>query len=267
MTVFTKVKKEDLLHLKDFIELGPKTIYEELRLQQKEVTLILYTSEKLLLQGKKEAVDKIAEQLEKKGIGERVEEETFRKETGTIIGSDEALKGDTFGGMVIAAVKADDALRQKLIEMGVADSKTLSDKEIMFMAEKIKKIAQCEIKSLLPEEFNHEDKVTEMLNKYHAQVAEYLKPGKHVVDKYPGCIVGDIAEEKAESKYVEVAAASVLARATALKQLDFLSSQAGFTFPKEIKHVKDALLKLKEKGLDAKKFVKLNFRNVQEILG
>src|SRR3989344_5534807 len=134
MTVFTKVKKEDLLHLKDFIELGPKTIYEELRLQQKEVTLILYTSEKLLLQGKKEAVDKIAEQLEKKGIGERVEEETFRKETGTIIGSDEALKGDTFGGMVIAAVKADDALRQKLIEMGVADSKTLSDKEIIFSA-------------------------------------------------------------------------------------------------------------------------------------
>ncbi len=266
MAVFTKVKKEDLLNLKDFTELEPKTIYEELRLQHKEVVLILYTSGKLLLQGKKEAVDQIAEQLEKKGIGERVEEEIFRKETGIIIGSDEALKGDTFGGIVIAAVKADDALRQKLIELGVADSKTLSDKEIFFMAEKIKQMVQCEIKSLLPEEFNHEEKVTEMLNKYHRQTAEYLKPGKHIVDKYPGCTVGDIAEEKADSKYVEVAAASILARATALKQLDFLSSQIGFTLPKGSTHVKDALLKLKEKGLDAKKFVKLNFKNVQEIL-
>ncbi len=267
MAVFTKVKKEDLLNLKDWLELEPKTIYEELRWQQKEVTLILYTSGKLLLQGKKEAVDKIAEQLEKKGIGEKVNEESFRKESGLIIGSDEALKGDTFGGLIVAAVKADDALRLKLIEMGVADSKTLSDKEIMFMAEKIKQIAQCEIKSLLPEEFNDEDKVTEMLNKYHHQVAEYLKPGKHIVDKYPGCRVGDIAEEKADSKYIEVAAASVLARATALKQLDFLSSQAGFTLPKGSTHVQEALLKLKEKELDYKKFVKLNFRNVQEILG
>ena len=87
-----------------------------------------------------------------------------------------------------------------------------------------------------------------------------------MVDKYPGCAVGDVAEEKAESKYVEVAAASVLARAAALKQLDYLSLQAGFTLPKGSTHVKLALHELQERKLEFRKFVKVHFANVKEFL-
>lgn len=183
-----------------------------------------------------------------------------------MIGSDEALKGDTFGGLVVAAVKADDKIREQLKELGVADSKTLSDKEVLYLADKIKKIAPCEIKSLLPEEYNTHGKITLMLNQLHQEAAEFLKPGVHVVDKYPGCTVGRIREEKAESKYLEVAAASILARASALQQLDYLSSLAGFAIPKGSTHVQLALLELKHRKFDFWKFVKIDFNNVKEFL-
>jgi len=276
MTVLTNVKREEiekLVHSNSqykFVQEEIKTGYEEIRLRTSQVNLILYTSGKLLLQGKPEAVEKIAKLLAKLGIGKKAESEHFRKETGWIIGSDESLKGDTFGGIVVAAVKADDKIRQQLLELGVADSKTLNDKEIFNLFEKIKALAPCEIKSLLPEEYNqeyhHRRNVTEILNKLHQDCAHYLLPGKHVVDKYPGCTVGDIQEEKAESKYAEVAAASILARAAALKQLSYLSTLAGFTLPKGSTHVQEALQELKDRNLDFKKFVKVDFKNVSEFL-
>lgn len=266
MVVFEQVKKEELQKIKGFSTEKIKTIYEDLRLRSKEVTLVLYTSGKLLLQGKKDAVEQVADKLEKAGIGVKVKEEKFRKETGWIIGTDECLKGDTFGGLVVAGVKANNELREKLSELGVADSKTLDDREIPLIAEKIKLIAPCEIKSLLPEDYNRDGEITARLNKLHQACANYLAPGKHIVDKYPGCTVGEIQIEKAESKYIEVAAASILARAAALKQLDFLSIQAGFRIPKGSTHVKLALHELRDRKLDFKKFVKVNFSNVKEFL-
>ncbi len=292
MTIFTHVKKEDVERLKSICKLSPKTLYEEFRCSLDGVTLILYASGKLLLQGKKEDVKKVAGKIKKLGIGKEEKSEIFRKEEGWMIGSDESLKGDTFGGITVAAVKADEKMRQELISLGVADSKTLSDEEIIPLAEKIRKQFPCEVKSLFPEEYNDflkhtgEQKgertgesmgesaekgkkksgVTALLNKLHKECAQYLEPGKHVVDKYPGCVVGSIREERAESKYVEVAAASILARAAALQQLNALSREAGFSLPKGSTHVKDALFELKESGLEFRRFVKVDFANVREFL-
>ena len=265
MVVFKKVKLGDLSRIKGFLEEEVKSVYEERRLRRKGVILVLYTSGKLLLQGKQHEVDLLAEELGKFGIGEEVKPIRFRKEIGVFIGSDESLKGDTFGGIVVAAVKADDSIREKLREIGVADSKKLSDKEILVMAGRIRMLAECEIRNIFPIEYNG-NKQTVLLNKLHKECGEYLKPGQHVVDKYPGCRVGDIREEKAEDKYVEVAAASVLARATALRQLDTLSMKAGFHLPKGSSHVKLALHELKERKLNFKEFVKVDFRNVKEYL-
>jgi len=183
-----------------------------------------------------------------------------------IIGSDEVLKGDTFGGIIVAGVKADKKIREKLAQLGVRDSKKLSDKKIIILSKEIKKIAPCEIKNLLPEEYNKHKGLTSLLNQLHKQVAKELSPGKHIVDKYPGCSVGDIIEEKAEDKYLEVAAASILARASALQQFDYLSELAGFKLPMGSTHVKEALQELKKKKLDFNRFVKVDFRNVAEFL-
>ncbi len=272
MTVFGNVHRDEVERLTQFgfQKEQAKSLYEELRLTKKGTILILYTSGKLLLQGKAESVEQVAKELHKLKIGERAQQEHFRQESGWITGSDESLKGDTFGGLVVAAVKADNALRQKLQELGAQDSKELSDAEIIPLAEKIRSIAPCEVRSILPEEYNkHHGGITSLLNKLHGECARDLASGKsskHVVDKYPGCAVGDVQEEKAESKYVEVAAASILARAAALQQLDFLSTDAGFPLPKGSTHVQGALQRLKEKGVNMSRFVKIDFRNVKEFL-
>lgn len=266
MTVFTHVKQEDAQKLKDlgFLASEPKSTYEVIRYTKGNVTATLYTSGKLFLQGKEKDVEKIAEKLE--GIGKKQEKIHFRKEEGWMIGSDESLKGDTFGGITIAAVKADAKLRQKLEELGVADSKKLSDAEVQRLAEEIKRLVPCEVTSLLPEEYNTYKGVTMLLNKYHQKLAQDLQGGIHVVDEYPGCTVGNIRETKAESKYLEVAAASILARSAALSQIAFLSTQAGFELPKGSTHVKEALERMKKEKQDFRKFVKLHFKNVAQYL-
>ena len=59
-----------------------------------------------------------------------------------IIGTDESLKGDSFGGIVVAGVKADDEVRKKLEDLGVRDSKKLTDLKIKYFAQELKKVAK-----------------------------------------------------------------------------------------------------------------------------
>ena len=271
MVVFTGVEYTDVEFLlkKGFTENNPKTIHEITRFRKgvkKKVTGILYESGKFFIQGDFELVEKTAQILRSKKIGSEVKPLEFREELGRVIGSDESLKGDTFGGITIAAVKGDDQIREKLIAIGVGDSKRFSDKEILRMADEIKLVAPCIVFNIYPEEYNKEESVTNILNRLHRQAATELFPGYHVVDKYPGCRVGDFAEIKAESRWIEVAAASVLARAAAVRQINTLSKKAGFAIPKGSTHVAWALQEMIEKGLEPKEFVKLHFKNVQKFL-
>lgn len=188
-------------------------------------------------------------------------------EKGTIVGSDECLKGDTFGGLVVAAVWANETIREKLRSLGVRDSKKIKDSVIPRLAKAIETCAEHVVESIYPEEYNHHA-LTALLNKAHKQCAEKLRLlGKaiHVVDKYPGCAVGDKRIEHAEDKYVEVAAASILARAEALRQLMELSRELGYAIPKGSTHVKEALEFLKKSNKDPRKFVKLHFKNVKKV--
>ncbi len=269
MIVFTNVKKESLDGLKasGFYTVPSKSQAEIARFQGRTTTLILFKSGKLLLQGPPAAVEKDANLIRSLDIGEEQAPPKFKEMLGIVIGSDEVLKGDSFGGIVVAAVKANDGQRQQLLELGVTDSKLLSDEEIAVLAPKIERLAEFEIKNFFPEEYNSfPGSITQLLNKLHKECYYYLKPGKHIIDKYPGCTVGDIAETKAESKYVEVAAASVLARFHALRQLEQLGARAGFLIPKGSTHVEPALLELKHRKLNPNEFVKLNFKNVKKIL-
>lgn len=188
------------------------------------------------------------------------------------VGSDECLKGDTFGGLVVAAAKAGPKEREKLIEIGVRDSKSLSDGKIMIYSRKITEILgekNISVLEVFPEDYNKIKSVTALLNSMHARAARSLLPADEVViDQYPGCsIAGAITETKAESKYVEVAAASIMARAQGLKQIEELTKLAGFKIPLGSTHVKSALLELKKRGLAPEKFVKLSFRNVKDFFG
>ena len=280
-----------------------KSPYEVFRLSG-PCYAILYHSKKLLLQGKKSSVEEIAKLLKSLGYeedkkdpkepefeSEKVTDAISRKSKDTIeIGSDEVLKGDTFGGIVVAAVLASEKEREELKKIGVVDSKELTDFMIKDIAERIKtKIPndQISVRNLYPKEYNESlekisrelgnkksSSTTVLLNRLHEYVQKDLDSrnqfkidGKklvHVTDRFPGCTVGDIIEEKAESKYITVAAASILARNAALIQLETLSHELKYRIPKGSTHVKDALEFLKRSGKDPREFVKVDFRNVRE---
>jgi len=266
MVTFENIKKKDLDILLGygFAEENPKTEYELVRFTG-PCTLVLYRSGKLILQGKENEVTRIRKVLSKLGIGQEVLKSEFKEEIGIVIGSDETLKGDTFGGLIVAGVKADDKTREKLNKLKIEDSKNISDNEIPKIAEKIKSMVSYSIKNVYPDEYNKSE-LTPLLNQLHRGVKQDLGQGLHIVDKYPGCRVGDLIVERADSKYLEVAAASIIARDEALKQLKELSEQAGFELPKGSTHVKEGLEELKKRGLEFEKFVKLHFKNVREFL-
>lgn len=195
-----------------------------------------------------------------------------------VIGSDECLKGDTFGGIIVAGVALDGATEQQLKAQGVRDSKTISDAAIPALAELITQHALATaIHIVTPEAYNSEvgskkGATTVLLNRLHQEVGAELKAHPnvgstafHIVDEYPGCTAGDHRETGAESKYLAVAAASILARKAGLDQLAELKKNAGFRVPKGSSKVSDALNSLKANNLNPDHYVKRHFKNVQAV--
>ncbi len=70
------------------------------------------------------------------------------------IGSDEAGKGDYFGPLVVASVFAEPASGAAMTAMGIADSKTLTDQRMFPMAERIERSFDCEVRVLMPTDYN-----------------------------------------------------------------------------------------------------------------
>ena len=101
------------------------------------------------------------------------------------IGVDEAGKGDYFGYLVIGGVLVDDESVKKLKEIGVKDSKLLSDSSVSKMAVKVKRICKHDIIRVSPEKYNLLYKKFKNLNKLlawgHARVIENLLQ-KHAAD-------------------------------------------------------------------------------------
>jgi ribonuclease HIII len=270
MVTLEKIDKETLKKLlkHGFAQLKVKSRYEDMRFKG-PCTVISYKTGKVLIQGDSNEVDKAQALLA--GLSEP----KFRKSTvaGYAVGTDEALKGDTFGGIVVCGFLADDAARPDLKAMGVKDSKKLNNTQVCEIAEAIMKKYpdSYSVRSLLPEEYNRmisrTDNVTALLDELHKDCFNKLKGSthaKHIVDKYPGCSVGDICETQAESKFLEVAAASVLARYFALKQIMELEKSAGLFLPLGSTHVDMALLQLEKKHLNPNLYVKMSFSNVKK---
>ncbi|MEM4397360.1 MAG: hypothetical protein QW757_01895 [Candidatus Woesearchaeota archaeon] len=269
MVLIEHVSEKDLEKLKNYgyEKREPKNSKEIVR-YRKNATLILYKNGNLQIQGRKNRIIE-AEELVRKLL-----EKTEKKLSGVFIGSDESLKGDTFGGIVVAGFKADDEIRQKLKEIGVTDSKRLMNPDITRIAQTLmeKYPNNYHVESIFPKEYNKLNlryNVTEILDLLHEKCYKNLAKGEgipHIVDLYPNCKIGDIKEKEAESKYLEVAAASILARYHALLQIRELEKKAGFFIPLGSSNVENGLLEIKKKSLKFEDFVKLKFSNVVEFL-
>lgn len=155
-------------------------------------------------------------------------EETYTE----YIGTDETGKGDYFGPLVIAGMYVDENICKFLLELGVRDSKELSDPQIDKIAKVIKSTypLNYSIISLDPERYNqlYEQipNVNKILDWGHSKVIENIykkhKPETIIVDQFSKTPlkvsstkefsnVNFVYMPKAE-KHIGVAAASILAR-------------------------------------------------------
>ena len=167
------------------------------------------------------------------------------------IGTDEAGKGDFFGPLVIAGVLVDHTISMSFNEIGIRDSKSLSDSRVKDLAAKIKKMSIFSIVAIGPEKYNklyaeiknlnhllawgHSRTIENILKKEQCDYALADQFGdekliiKALMEK--GRKIRIIQRIEAESD-MAVAAASILARADFIQRLAAQSIKYGIDFPK-----------------------------------
>lgn len=203
------------------------------------------------------------------------------------IGTDETGKGDFFGPLIIAGFYVDEEIQKFLLNLGVKDSKELSDPKIDELAKiiKTKFPKNYSIVIINPEKYNqlyNEFKnLNKLLNWGHSKVIENLypifKPQTIIVDQFSKtplnislknnfANVNFIQIPKAE-KYVGVAAASILARNELNKWFNKKNYDGYHVLKGASKEVetsaKNIFIKYGKETLE--KLVKMHFKTAQKI--
>ncbi|WP_407375058.1 ribonuclease HII [Methanobrevibacter sp.] len=162
-----------------------------------------------------------------------------------ILGIDEAGRGSVLGPMVIAGVVVPEKMEKVLERMGVKDSKRLTPNRRTILSRKLKKMFDYEIVVISAREIDEMRADGINLNEIEKNAMESIllkmKPEKAIVDavdvkaeRFQNNLRNDtglnvIAEHKADDKYIEVSAASIIAKAERDKQIseinkDFIKS-------------------------------------------
>jgi ribonuclease HIII len=167
------------------------------------------------------------------------------------IGTDESGKGDYFGPLVVAGVFVPEEQQNVLIELGIRDSKKISDNRVRELAALLKKGYKHSLVAIGPERYNELYVKLRNLNRILAwahsraieNILEEVNCAIAVTDQFgdksfvlnalmkKGKEIELIQRPKAEED-LAVAAASILARAEFLKRLYFLSQDVGMDLPK-----------------------------------
>lgn len=263
-------------------------------------SITIYRTGTLLIQGKKE--EKYAQLIGGMLSSKAIQPKSSKKEKGTksskdnpfsnqafIMGSDEVGNGSYTGGMTAAAVYVPKKAVSDLHALGVADSKTISDGKVLKLAEEIKKICPYFVMSLSPRQYNraidkgyNQVSLKVFMHNYCASKLQEANPDlkyqnyivdgftlqpswdKYVAKEKEKCSVKARLIPHAEGKYLAVAAASILARAAFLAQIQSLSTESGINLHQGISdYVKDDAFTLKSHGFDLNDFVKLHFKNTK----
>jgi len=146
-----------------------------------------------------------------------------------ILGIDEAGRGSVLGPMVIAGVIVPEKMEKVLERMGVKDSKRLTPNRRTILSRKLKKMFDYEIVVITAREIDEMRADGINLNEIEKNAMESIlikmNPEKAIVDavdvkaeRFQDNLCNDtgvnvIAEHKADDKYIEVSAASIIAKA------------------------------------------------------
>ena len=245
-----------------------------------------------------ETVEKPAKKKTKKTtpveapVEETVEptEQEHEHEPINYIGSDEVGNGSYFGGIVTASVLVrDQADVDFLLELGVRDSKKISDKKIREMAPQIKDRLEYAVSEAIPAQYNqaiasglhikeimailHNDAIGKVTveNPDYVLIDEFASGSKY--SDYLKASNKTIAysdrlrfEKKAESKYLAVAAASILARDAFLTQIDTMSDFLHMPIKQGVTaKVKEQIAQLMLMEIDLTQYAKVDFKTTEEV--
>lgn len=300
-TMYTIKLEDDLLEkLADRLEedssgvwLPYDVAYSLFAFKGDKVNVVGYQSGKLVVSGKntEEFVRDILES-EITGDPRLGYDEVHNPEWFTLhAGCDESGKGDLFGPLVTACVVADGDMVRQWLELGVADSKKLTDSSILKLDKEIRKTKGVVIKTAfarMPKYNDLYNKFDRNLNKllawYHgkslAQALDERSAPWGLLDQFTKQKLVDayvkdrdgfklVSRTKAESDPV-VAAASIVARAVYVREMKRLSDEAGEQLVKGAgaKVLEQAKKIVQEKGADAlKDFAKMHFKTAYEAQG
>lgn len=288
------------------LERPTKPPYSVFQAEEGETIITLYESGKIMFQGKSADIDAnmwfdLEYHFNKRDVRREIsikEKEKARKaddESGekykniSTIGSDEVGTGDYFGPIVVTASFVDIKKKMWLNELGVKDSKKITDEKIREIAPKlIKEIPHCTY-ILHTEDYNknmifnmnkvkailHNKVLTNLVNNndfdykmivmdefvYAKKYFEHIKNMKEKVTNIS-------FTTHAENKCLSVAVSSIISRYTFLLEMDKLSKQYNCTMLKGAGYnVDDLGAELATKyGLEVlEKIAKINFKNTEKI--
>ena len=259
-----------------------KNPYIRYFLKLPQVTVSIYTSGKVLLQG--EGAEKYA-----RFFGYQVVEEN-RGQNFPLIGTDEVGNGSYFGGLAVVASFVTPDQHDFLRKLGVGDSKTLTDQKIRQIAPILKEKIQHQALLLSPSKYN--EVIGDRYNAVSVKVALHnqaiylllqkgIQPEKIVIDAFTSAKNYDkylaqeanrfsnpiSLEEKAEGKYLAVAVSSIIARDLFLENLENLGRELGYQLPSGAGTASDKVASqiLQAYGMQGLNFcAKLHFKNTEK---
>ena len=259
-----------------------KNPYIRYFLKLPQATVSIYTSGKVLLQG--EGAEKYAS-----FFGYQVVEEN-RGQNFPLIGTDEVGNGSYFGGLAVVASFVTPDQHDFLRNLGVGDSKTLTDQKIRQIAPILKEKIQHQALLLSPSKYN--EVIGDRYNAVSVKVALHnqaiylllqkgVQPEKIVIDAFTSAKNYDkylaqeanrfsnpiSLEEKAEGKYLAVAVSSIIARDLFLENLENLGRELGYQLPSGAGTASDKVASqiLQAYGMQGLNFcAKLHFKNTEK---
>ncbi len=211
----------------------------------------------------------------------------------SVIGSDEVGTGSYFGPLTVACAFVPENLIKELQQLGIKDSKNLTDAQIQEIVPKIKELIPYKLLTLWPEKYNEVQQtknLNEMKALLHNQAIKLLYQQLNpetvqavLIDEFctPKNYYRYLQEQttplksityfktKGESHHIAVAAASMIARDAFLTGLQTLSKEYGYKLLSGAHTDVDILASkiLEYDGMEVlSKVAKLHFANTQKAI-
>lgn len=301
--VSDKTKEKMIEHFKD-LKRDKTPAYAIFQADEEDTVVTLYESGKVVFQGVSADIDaNFWKETEKILTGSLPEEKEKKKKEEPVddtdyyfinsIGSDEVGKGDYFGPIIVTASYVNKNDISFLEELGVRDSKKITDEKILKIAPEIIKKIPHETIILDNIKFNEMVEKGYNINKinsllHNKAILSLLKKDNYIYDmvvmdqftparNYFGYLKGTANNifrkitftTKAEDKCLSVACSSIISRYTFIKEMDKISKELKTTLPLGAGSIVDETGKelVKKYGKEIlNKYAKVNYKNTEKIL-